>query len=121
LAGRNRVVIAGRDEARLERARVDTPALATRRLDVTSENDASAAMDWIEGELGGLDVLVNNAGLLRAYTLADADASARSSEDVQVNLLGVLRMTRLSLPLLGAGTEGAVVFMSSAMALTAVP
>jgi uncharacterized oxidoreductase len=121
LGGRNRVVIAGRDEERLERARAGMPALLTRRLDVTSEDDASEAIEWLERELGGLDLLVNCAGLLRGYALTDADAAARSSEDVEVNFVGSLRMTRLALPLLGAGQQGAVVFISTAMALAAVP
>jgi uncharacterized oxidoreductase len=121
LAGRNQVVIAGRDEKRLERARADTPALKTRRLDVTSEDDARDAIAWIEGELGGLELLVNNAGLLRSYVVTDADAAERTDEDVAVNVLGALRMTRLALPLLESGQEGAVVFISSAMALAAVP
>jgi uncharacterized oxidoreductase len=120
LAGRNQVVIAGRDEERLERARADTPAFHTRRLDVTSEDDARDAIAWIEGELGGLDLLVNNAGLLRSYALTDTDSAERTDQDVGVNVLGALRMTRLALPLLEAG-QGAVVFISSAMALVAVP
>jgi uncharacterized oxidoreductase len=121
LAGRNQVVIAGRDEERLERARADTPALHTRRLDVTSEDDARDAIAWIEDELGGLELLVNNAGLLRSYALADADTAERTDEDFEVNVLGALRMTRPALPLLESGQEGAVVFISSAMALAAVP
>jgi uncharacterized oxidoreductase len=121
LADRNQVVIAGRDEERLERARADTPSLLTRRLDVTSEDDARDAIASIEGELGGLELLVNNAGLLRSYSLTDVDAAERADQDVEVNVLGALRMTRLALPLLESGQEGAVVFISSAMALTAVP
>jgi uncharacterized oxidoreductase len=121
LGERNRVVIAGRDEERLERARAEVPALLTRRLDVTSEDDASEAIAWLGRELGGLDLLVNCAGLLRGYALTDADAAARSGEDVEVNLVGSLRMTRLALPLLGAVQQGAVVFISTAMALAAVP
>jgi uncharacterized oxidoreductase len=42
-------------------------------------------------------------------------------EDVEVNLLGALRMTRLALPLLDASSAGAVLFLSSAVALAAVP
>ena len=34
-----------------------------RAQDVTSEADWSATMDWLRAEAGGLDVLVNNAGL----------------------------------------------------------
>jgi uncharacterized oxidoreductase len=117
----NQVVIAGRSEARLEDARVRTPALSTRRLDVTSEDDARDAIAWVDSELGGLDLLVNSAGLLRGYPLSAGDAGAKSSEDLAVNLHGAIRMTRLALPLLGTRREGAVVFISSAVALAAVP
>jgi uncharacterized oxidoreductase len=121
LADDNQVVIAGRDEARLARARVDTPALTARRLDVTSEDEARDAIAWLENEFGGLDLLVNNAGLLRDYAFDDPDAAAKSSEDIEANVLGAIRMTRLALPLLRASGDAAVVYISSAVALAAVP
>ena len=121
LAGDSRVVIASRDEERLARARDETPSLLARRMDVASEDEAREGIAWLEEEFGGLDVLVNCAGLLRGYALTDADASTKSDEDVRVNLLGALRMTRLALPLLQASGAGAVVYLSSAVALAAVP
>lgn len=121
LADRNSVVIGGRDEARLARAQKDVPGLYTRRLDVTSEDEAREAIEWVASELGRLDLLVNCAGLLRGYELADADASAKCTEDVEVNLLGTVRMTRLALPLLRASGGGAIVLLSSAVAFGAVP
>jgi len=121
LADGNRVVIAGRDEAKLERARAQTPSLQTIRLDVGSESEAREAIRWLTVELGGLDLLVNNAGLLRGYPLTAAGAEEKTLEDVQVNLIGALRMTRLAHPLLEDSPEAALVFVSSAVALAAVP
>jgi short-subunit dehydrogenase involved in D-alanine esterification of teichoic acids len=121
LAGANHVVIAGRDTPKLERARAEIPRLRTLRLDVTSETAARGAIAWLGGELGGLDLLVNNAGLLRGYPLAGPDAETKAVEDVEVNLIGSIRLTSLALPLLTESPEGALLFMSSAVALAAVP
>jgi uncharacterized oxidoreductase len=121
LAEANDVVIAGRDGERLARARAEISGLHVHRLDVASEDRARDVVAWLGAELGGLDLLVNNAGLLRGYALTEADADVKSSEDVAVNLLGALRMTRLALPLLRASREGGVVYISSAVALGAVP
>jgi uncharacterized oxidoreductase len=88
---------------------------------VTSETEARDAIRTLERDLGGLDLLVNNAGLFRGYSLAAADAETNSLEDVQVNLTGVLRMSRLALPLLEDSSEAALLLMSSALALAAVP
>jgi short-subunit dehydrogenase involved in D-alanine esterification of teichoic acids len=48
LAPENTVVIAGRDERKLEAARASTPRLQALRLDVTSEDDARRAIGWVE-------------------------------------------------------------------------
>jgi NAD(P)-dependent dehydrogenase (short-subunit alcohol dehydrogenase family) len=77
-------------------------------------------MVWLDVELGGLDVLVNNARVLRSGALGSSDVDAASQEEVQVNLYGSLRMTRLALPLRRSDEE-AVVFVSSAVALVAAP
>jgi uncharacterized oxidoreductase len=121
LAGSNEVVIAARQEAKLEQARAETPALRTLALDVTSEDEARRGLNWVSSELGGLDLLVNSAGLFRGYPLSAPGAETRCDEDVDVNLSGSIRMARLALPLLEESDEGALLFVSSAVALAAVP
>jgi len=117
----NRVVIAGRDEARLADARASAPGLRTLRLEVTSEDDAARGIAWVERELGGLDVLINCAGVMRSGAFDDPDAERAAAADVEINLLGTTRMTRLALPLLRGSDDGAVVMMSSALALVSSP
>jgi uncharacterized oxidoreductase len=121
LAGANHVVIAGRDEAKLARARAATPALRTLRLDVTSDEHARDAIEWLSSELDGLDLLVNNAGVMHREVLAEAAASGPSMNQLEVNLAGAVRMTRLGLPLLRASPEAGVLYMSSGVALAALP
>jgi uncharacterized oxidoreductase len=121
LAGDNRVVVAGRDTAKLERAAAANSSLRTVRLDVTSEEQSRVAVDQVVEQLGGIDILVNSAGVLHPVDI-QTDAAARAvEEEVNVNLLGSLRLTRLALPHLRRSSDGAVVFLSSALALTAAP
>src|SRR5919109_4962843 len=95
LADANDVVIAGRDEAKLARARAGTPALRTLRLDVTSEQQARDAIEWLSAELDGLDLLVNNAGVMHRHALAASAAAIPSTDQLEINLVGAVRMTRL--------------------------
>ena len=118
LAGANDVVITGRDEAKLDRARESTPSLRTMRLDVTSEEEAGSVLGRLAAELGGLDLLVNNAGVMRRRTLS---ASPEPTDELEINLGGTERMTRLALPLLRAQPEAGLLFMSSGVAVAAVP
>lgn len=121
LAPENTVVIAGRDERKLEEARATTTRLRALRLDVTSEDDARRAIVWVQDHLGGLDLLVNSAGMFRSGAFDDPDAELAAQTDVEINLLGSVRMTRLALPLLRGSHDGAVVLLSSALALVSAP
>ena len=121
LAEANAVVIGGRDEAKLAHARSRAPELRTVGLDVTSEESARRALASVGSELGGLDLLVNNAGVMRGDALSARGAATGSVEEIEVNLGGPVRMTRLALPLLKDAGQAGVLFMSSAVALGAVP
>ena len=121
LAPENTVVIAGRDERKLDEARASTPRLRALRLDVTSEDDARRALGWVQEQLGGLDLLVNSAGVFRSGAFDEPGAERAAHADVEINLLGSVRMTRLALPLLRRSDDGAVVLLSSALALVSGP
>ena len=121
LAAGNRVVIAGRDEAKLEQASVGVPRLETLRLDVTDERDAVRAMGWVGEHFGGLDLLVNSAGVMASGAFDDPGAELAAAQDVEINLLGTIRITRLALLMLRASDDGAVVMLSSALALVSSP
>ena len=87
----------------------DTIAL---ELDVTSRESFQAFLDAAEARLGGLDVLINNAGILHLGPFLEEDDLA-SRRMIDVNLIGVIHGTRLGLPRLLGRPEGHLVNVAS--------
>jgi clavulanate-9-aldehyde reducatase len=80
--------------------------------DVTDEEQARRLVETAQRELGGLSILVNNAGLMLLGPLEGADP-ADWRRMVEVNLLGLLWCTRAALPLMREGGGGDIVNVSS--------
>jgi uncharacterized oxidoreductase len=121
LAEANEVVIAGRSTSKLQAAKNGNSRLRPVQLDVTSEESAAMVIDWIRSDFGGLDMLVHCAGVMHGGAITTADAAVTGAEELAVNLGGAIRMTRLALPLLQAAPEAGILFVSSPVALKAVP
>jgi len=88
-------------------------------LDVTDEASSAAFVEQAVAELGGIDILFNNAGLALGRVPFE-----KSTEDVEATVLhtnvdGVLRITRLCLPHIRDG--GHILFMGSVAGRQAYP
>jgi clavulanate-9-aldehyde reducatase len=81
-------------------------------VDVTDQDQARAFVERAHAELGGLHVLVNNAGLMLLGPVQGAD-TADWRRMVDVNLLGLLWCTHAALPLIGESGGGDIVNVSS--------
>jgi NADP-dependent 3-hydroxy acid dehydrogenase YdfG len=73
--------------------------------DVTDEAQARAAIESTVGELGRLDTLVNNAGVMLLGPIVGAPLD-EWQQMVQINLLGLLYCTHAALPHLLSAAEG---------------
>jgi len=74
------------------------------QADVTSAQEASAAVERAAAELGRLDILVNNAGVMLLGPALDAPI-AEWEQMVDVNVRGVLNVTHAALPHLAHAAE----------------
>ena len=125
IAGKGaRLLIVGRREAELSAAAAKLSALGNKAEfvtgDVTVEADRRRILAEATAKLGGLDVLVNNAGAVRAARLeliSEDDIRAM----VEVNLVAPILFIRQALPLLREGGDGLIVNVTSAAALTGMP
>jgi NAD(P)-dependent dehydrogenase (short-subunit alcohol dehydrogenase family) len=112
------VYLGARDE---QRGRTAEQALASDgldvrfvQLDVTDHEQVDAAAKRIESETGRLDVLVNNAGVAVEWGVAVPDVPAELMRRAyEVNVFGVVAVTRAFVPLLRRSANGRVVNMSS--------
>ena len=80
--------------------------------DVTEEAALRTAVDAAAAQLGGLDALVNSAGLVRPSSYADGDPE-HWRQMFEVNVLGLLYATRAAIPHLRAAGGGNIVNLSS--------
>jgi NAD(P)-dependent dehydrogenase (short-subunit alcohol dehydrogenase family) len=90
-----RVAIGDIDESAVHAAGNSLGLQVHRRLDVTDRQSFADFLDSVEDELGPLDVLINNAGVISVGSaLGEADAATRRLLDV--NVYGVVLGTKLA-------------------------
>jgi NAD(P)-dependent dehydrogenase (short-subunit alcohol dehydrogenase family) len=90
------------------------------RADVSSRASLADAASEIERRFGGLDVLVNNAGISAVGTVEDND-DAEWARVLDINVVGMARMTAAALPLLRRSSAASVVNVCSIAALNGLP
>lgn len=113
-------VVAGRRREPLEALARELPGrVHCTRADVSQVADVKRAVAFAVERCGGLDVLVNNAGVSRMGPLADVTDDA-IREMVQVNYVGPLTAMREALPHLAA-RRGAIVNVTSVTGQSASP
>ena len=86
------------------------------RLDVTSEADWESAVAAVMGELGALDVLVNNAGIYNRALVEDTTLE-EWERVMDVNSTGVFLGTKHAIPAMRRSGGGSIVNMSSVAGL----
>jgi NADP-dependent 3-hydroxy acid dehydrogenase YdfG len=88
-------------------------------LDVTDEASSTAFVEQAVAELGGIDILFNNAGLALGRVPFEESTEEVEATVLHTNVDGVLRITRLCLPHIR--DEGHIVFMGSIAGRQAYP
>ncbi|MFD7323263.1 SDR family NAD(P)-dependent oxidoreductase [Streptomyces sp. NPDC059875] len=109
------VLIVGRDETALKEAAHDRPAIRHLALDITAPGAPEEIVRTAVTALGGIDVLVNNAAVVKRQPLEDIDRRI-AEEQIATNLLAPLLLTQAALPQLRAA-GGVVVNVSASAAV----
>ncbi len=109
-----RVFVCDLDEAALAELSREIPGLGTMRCDVSLRADVERMVPAAIDALGGLDVLVNNAGVAGPTLPVDEVPPEDWDRVVRVNLTGTFDVTRLAIPALKKSPAGVIVVMSSA-------
>jgi uncharacterized protein len=96
-----KVVIVSHEEDRLASVEKELHAISPDAFaclcNVGSQEDVDRMAATVRGRIGGVDVLINNAGFGTYRTFSDSDPS-ELADIVNVNLLGVIRCTRALVP-----------------------
>jgi NAD(P)-dependent dehydrogenase (short-subunit alcohol dehydrogenase family) len=121
LAEGARVLAVGRNEPALERLAAGATAgrCAWWVGDVTAREAPAAIVEMASSQFGGLDVLVNAAGIIGSGTVESTSDEAWD-QMLDVNLRAPFRLMRAAVPLLAA-RQGAIVNVSSVTGLRSFP
>ena len=113
----NQVVIAGRRQQALDETTAANPGMKSLPLDVENPAAIRAFAARVSGEFPALNVLINNAGIMRAEKLLDQQENLADAEAiVATNLLGPIRLTAALLPHLRQQPRAAIINVSSGLA-----
>jgi NAD(P)-dependent dehydrogenase (short-subunit alcohol dehydrogenase family) len=109
-----RVHICDVDDAALTALQQSDPALTSSRCDVSDRTAVETLFKDAQRTLGGLDVLVNNAGIAGPTAKVEEMHPEDWDRCVNICLTGQFNCTRLAVPLLRQSTNASIVNISSA-------
>ena len=115
-----KVAIGDLDLAEAQRAAESVPGAIALALDVTDRQSFDAYVDATEAQLGPVDVLVNNAGIMQLGSFLEED-EATAIRQVDINVHGVLHGMKSVLPRFKTRGTGHLINIASMAGKTGVP
>lgn len=117
LDNNNTVIITGRDLTKLEKVKSDNPKINFFQSDVTSDAEVRKLADDIDQQFGGIDVLINNAGVMLLIDAGnEANELNKQFEEIEINYYSPIRMLHHFLHQLKKSENGVLVNVSSGLA-----
>ena len=104
----NTVIVAGRRQEALDRVAAGRPGIHARLLDIADAQGIAAFAKRLLAEHPALNVLVNNAGIMRTETLDAPRDLADAEATIATNLLGPIRVTDALVAHLSAQPDAAI-------------
>ena len=117
----NKVIVTGRNAAKLDAAIAGRPNMSAMSLDVTDAGAIAAFAKEIVAKHPDLNILVNNAGVMSAEDASAKRDLASAEATVITNILGPIRLTDALVDHLTARADSAIVNVTSGLAFVPFP
>ena len=108
-----KVMICARSLAPLEDARKAYPSLSIAQCDVTQLDQVKDLLKEVRSQLGGIDVLINNAAVFRRFNILEGYPLQKQLEEIDINLKGPIQVTNVFLEELMDSPESMIVNLTS--------
>lgn len=113
----NQVIIAGRRRAALDEVTSANKGMHSLQLDIEDGDDFQRFISEIKAEYPALNVVINNAGIMKPEDLKTGlDTLPVAESTIETNLLGPLRLTAALMPVLMAQPKATIMTVTSGLA-----
>ena len=112
----NKVIIAGRRKQLLDETTAANPGMASAILNIEDAASINAFAAKLVADFPGLNVVINNAGIMRPENLLTQTDLTDAEATITTNLLGPIRLTTALLPQLVKQPSAAIITVSSGLA-----
>ncbi len=117
----NQVIITGRRQSVLDETVQAYPGMKAMLLDMDKPDEIQRVVAQIKSEIPKLNVLINNAGIMKPENLTAGMQDLPTAEaNISTNLLGPLRLTMSLLPMMLAQPRATVVTLTSGLAFVPI-
>lgn len=118
----NTVIITGRNMNRLNEVKKKYPNINIIQSDAGKSADIKSLYEIVSKQFPKLNVLINNAGIMRKLNLNDTSLDLENiNQEIAINLSGPIRMVNQFLPLLKLQQHAAIMNVSSGLAFVPFP
>lgn len=122
MALKNTVIVTGRDQSKLDETQRKIPGVHIIQSDVSDPDAIILLYKKVTKEFPELNIIVNNAGIMRKINLHGKGTDLVDfTREIEINLMGPIRMVKQFLPHLKTKKSAAIVNVSSGLAFVPLP
>lgn len=117
----NAIIVTGRDPDKLREIQGKIPGVHTYQSDVSDPAAIVSLYQRVTKDFPDLNVLINNAGVMRMISLSGQNGLQDVGREIEINMLGPVRMVEQFLPFLKTKRHAAIINTSSGLAFLPLP